>query len=145
MRAGTMTSRAVPVDEVARAEAADVVTSAGDRRAVTVRMTLDDGSSIDLPDRLGTFLADLVESMAGGAGVSTSVLPEEMTTTVAADVIGVSRPTLVKMIDRGEIAARSVGTHRRLRREDVLAARVTRRDARRIAAQELLEAGEAFD
>ncbi|MET3451049.1 MULTISPECIES: excisionase family DNA-binding protein [Curtobacterium] len=140
-----MTSRAVPVDEVARAEAADVVTSAGDRRAVTVRMTLDDGSSIDLPDRLGTFLADLVESMAGGAGVSTSVLPEEMTTTVAADVIGVSRPTLVKMIDRGEIAARSVGTHRRLRREDVLAARVTRRDARRIAAQELLEAGEAFD
>lgn len=145
MRVGTMTSRAVPIDEVARAEAADVVTSAGDRRAVTVRMTLDDGSSIDLPDRLGTFLADLVESMAGGAGVSTSVLPEEMTTTVAADVIGVSRPTLVKMIDRGEIAARSVGTHRRLRREDVLAARVTRRDARRIAAQELLEAGEAFD
>jgi excisionase family DNA binding protein len=140
-----MTSRAVPVDEVARAEAADVVTSAGDRRAVTVRMTLDDGSSIDLPDRLGTFLADLVESMAGGAGVSTSVLPEEMTTTVAADVIGVSRPTLVKMIDRGEIAARSVGTHRRLRREDVLAARATRHDARRIAAQELLEAGEAFD
>jgi excisionase family DNA binding protein len=140
-----MTSRAVPIDEVARAEAADVVTSAGDRRAVTVRMTLDDGSSIDLPDRLGTFLADLVESMAGGAGVSTSVLPEEMTTTVAADVIGVSRPTLVKMIDRGEIAARSVGTHRRLRREDVLAARATRHDARRIAAQELLEAGEAFD
>lgn len=140
-----MTSRAVPIDEVARAQAADVVTSAGDRRAVTVRMTLDDGSSIDLPDRLGTFLADLVESMAGGAGVSTSVLPEEMTTTVAADVIGVSRPTLVKMIDRGEIAARSVGSHRRLRREDVLAARATRRDARRIATQELLEAGEAFD
>jgi excisionase family DNA binding protein len=145
MHAGTTTSRAVPIDEVARIEAADVVTSAGDRRVVTITMELDDGSSIDLPDRLGTFLADLVESMADGAGVSTSVLPDEMTTTVAADVIGISRPTLVKMIDRGEITAWSVGTHRRLRREDVLAARAARRDARRIAARELLEAGEAFD
>jgi excisionase family DNA binding protein len=145
MHAGTTTSRAVPIDEVARIEAADVVTSAGDRRVVTITMELDDGSSIDLPNRLGTFLADLVESMADGAGVSTSVLPDEMTTTVAADVIGISRPTLVKMIDRGEITAWSVGTHRRLRRADVLAARAARRDARRIAARELLEAGEAFD
>ncbi len=145
MRAGTTTSRAVPIDEVARIEAADVVTSAGDRRVVTITMELDDGSSIDLPGRLGTFLADLVESMADGAGVSTSVLPDEMTTTVAADVIGISRPTLVKMIDCGEITARSVGTHRRLRREDVLAVRAARRDARRSAASELLEAGEVFD
>jgi excisionase family DNA binding protein len=68
-----------------------------------------------------------------------------MTTTVAADVIGVSRPTLVKMIDRGDIAAHRVGTHRRLRRDDVLAARAARRRVRQAAAQELLEAGEAFD
>jgi len=145
MHAVTTTGRAVPIDEVARHEAADVVSAAGDRRVTAVTMALDDGSSIALPSRLGTFLADLVESMAGGAAVSTRVLPDEMTTTVAAGVIGVSRPTLVKMIDRGEIAAHRVGTHRRLRRDDVLAARAARRRVRQAAAQELLEAGEAFD
>jgi len=145
MRAGSITNRPVAIDQVARAEAAEFVTTIGDRRTAGIVVQFDDGTSARLPDRLGVFLADLVASMANGAGVSTSVLPDELTTTVAADVVGVSRPTLMKMISRGEIPAHRVGTHHRLHRDDVLAARTARRLARQDAVRELLEAGEAFD
>jgi len=145
MRPKTTADRDVPVDEVARTEAMEVVRAAGDRRTIGTTLHLDDGSDLVLPERLGVFVADLLASMAAGAGVSTSVLPEQMTTTVAADVIGISRPTLMKLIRRGEIAAHTVGTHHRLRRADVLEFRARRQAARPDAGRELLEAGEAFD
>ncbi|WP_439692535.1 helix-turn-helix domain-containing protein [Curtobacterium sp. SP.BCo] len=145
MRSNAVTVADVPADELARTEAAELVRTTGDRRIVGVTVELDDGMTTALPERLSTFLADLLDSMASGAGVSTTVLPDEMTTTVAADVIGVSRPTLMKLIRRGEIAARTVGTHHRLRREDVLLLRAARQQTRQDSARAVLEAGEAFD
>jgi excisionase family DNA binding protein len=60
-------------------------------------------------------------------------MPENLTTTAAASVLGVSRPTLMKMIKRHEIPAHKVGSHSRLRTEDVLAARTARRSKQRQA------------
>lgn len=145
MTGATTVIREIQVDEIARAEAVVLIEEANDRRLGTFTVTLDDGQTLDLPSRLNSFVSDLLESMASGAGISTSVLPEELTTTVAADVIGVSRPTLMKMIRRGTITAHKVGTHHRLRRADVLAVREARQTARKTAANELLRAGEAFD
>lgn len=137
--------REIRVDEVARIEASQLVERSADRSVATITLTLDDGDALQVPPRLAGFVADLVAGLAAGVGVSTTVLPEELTTTVAADVIGVSRPTLMKMIARGEVQARMVGTHHRLRRSDVLAVRDARRTARSSAAAELRRAGEAFD
>ncbi|ROP61115.1 excisionase family DNA-binding protein [Curtobacterium sp. ZW137] len=145
MRTAAKASHTVPVDEVARAEAREVVRTAGDRTVTAVAVELDDGTAITLPPRLAEFVTDLLQRMSSGAGISMHALPDDMTTTVAADVIGISRPTLMKLIDRGEIAAHTVGTHHRLRRDDVLELRRVRREARSLAARELLEAGEAFD
>ena len=60
-------------------------------------------------------------------------MPDELTTTVAADLLGVSRPTLMKMIKEGELRSREVGTHRRIRSRDALELR-DKRDASRKAA-----------
>jgi excisionase family DNA binding protein len=48
---------------------------------------------------------------------------EDLTTAQAAVVLGVSRPTVVRLVDAGKLPARTVGTHRRLALGDVLAYR----------------------
>ncbi len=65
--------------------------------------------------------------------------PEELTTTAAADMLGVSRPTLMKLIEAGEIRSHKVGSHSRLRSADVLELRTKRAAARKIAFEKLRE------
>lgn len=55
--------------------------------------------------------------------ISVSTLPREVTTTTAASMLGMSRPTLMKHVREGRIAAHKVGSHHRLLSRDVLAYR----------------------
>ena len=61
--------------------------------------------------------------MKAGNGVSVIPLHAELTTVEAAELLNVSRPFLIKQLDRGALAHHMVGTHRRLRLVDVLAYR----------------------
>jgi excisionase family DNA binding protein len=67
-------------------------------------------------------------------------MPELLTTSNAADVLGVSRPTLVKLITDGKLPVVMRGTHRRVRWSDLSAFRQAREAARSDAIDELLEA-----
>ncbi|KQX06653.1 hypothetical protein ASC59_02020 [Leifsonia sp. Root1293] len=57
-------------------------------------------------------------------------MPQELTTTVAAELLGVSRPTFMKYIQTGAITSRIVGTHHRVKAQDVIALREERNLAR---------------
>lgn len=92
-----------------------------------------------MPRELAQLLATVVETVAKGGTVTVGTMPEELTTTAAARLLGVSRPTLMKMIHSGEIAAHKVGTHNRLHTKDVLALRDRRLAERRRVFEELRE------
>jgi excisionase family DNA binding protein len=66
----------------------------------------------------------------------------ELTTKQAAEMLGVSRPFLIRVLEAGEIPHRKVGRHRRVLMKDILAYRQTMQVKRRAALDELVKASE---
>ena len=81
----------------------------------------DISEPIELPAGAVVLLMEILEAMAAGRGLT--VIPEnaELTTVQAAEILGVSRPFLIKLLDQDKIPCRLVGRHRRIRMEDVIA------------------------
>lgn len=76
---------------------------------------------LELPAGAVALLMDILEAMAAGRGVT--LVPEnaELTSVQAADVLNVSRPFLIKLLEDNALPHRKVGKHRRIRMEDVMA------------------------
>lgn len=91
-----------------------------------------------LPPELGRILQQVVDAVASGRAVTVSAVPDELTTSAAADLLGISRPTLMKRIAEGRIAAHKVGSHTRLTSSDVYAYLKERRRLEREAFERLL-------
>src|SRR5713226_5142591 len=77
--------------------------------------------SIPIPESIYNVLRQVAEYMTQGKGVSVIPVMQELTTQTAAGILGVSRPFLVGLLERGEIPFHKVGTHRRIYLKDVLA------------------------
>ncbi|MHB8659893.1 MAG: helix-turn-helix domain-containing protein [Solirubrobacteraceae bacterium] len=92
-----------------------------------------DGHHIELPASALEALRKVVEAMSRGESVTVIPHDKQLTSQEAGEVLSVSRPHLIKLLDRGELPFHRVGTHRRIKIEDVLAYR-ERRDAERRAA-----------
>lgn len=128
--------------ELARASGRDlsVVLSS---RAETQQFDFKDDRGATRTVTLPTsFVRLMVEALAEiGQGNAVSLIPihAELTSQEAADVLNVSRPYLIQLLDKGEIPFRKVNTHRRIRYDDVLAYK-NRVDADRRAALEELSA-----
>lgn len=100
------------------------------------------GQEIDLPPAILEALAAIAEALREGNGVSVIPVPHLLTTKEAADLLNVSRPYLVRLLDQQKIPFEKVGTHRRLRLGDVLAFRLKREEQRRDALGNLVRQAE---
>jgi excisionase family DNA binding protein len=81
------------------------------------------GDAITLPASAVQHLVRLLSEMASGNSMALVPLRAELTTQEAADVLGVSRPFLVRLLKAGAIPSRKVGTHRRVHATDLMAYR----------------------
>jgi len=81
-----------------------------------VRLVVDDehGDSLTVPRSAVELLARVLAHMAAGQGVSIVPSQAELTTQQAADMLNVSRPFLIGLLEQGVIDYRKVGTHRRI-------------------------------
>ena len=77
-------------------------------------------ATIELPAGAVKLLQAILEDMASGRAVTIVPQSAELTTQQAADFLNVSRPFLVQLLEQKKLPFRLVGTHRRIRFEDVL-------------------------
>ncbi len=81
----------------------------------------EESQNIDIPAKALGLLLNILEEMGRGHGVSLTPINSELTTTEAADLLNVSRPFLITLLDKGEIPHRKVGSKRRILAKDMLA------------------------
>ncbi len=70
--------------------------------------------SIELPTSAVVILSDILSHMSRGHGITVFPRLAELTTMEAADILNVSRPYVIKLLDEGAIPYRLVGKHRRI-------------------------------
>lgn len=123
-------------------ERAPVFPSAGEERQVhrlsaalqneakRAKLVSPAGEELEIPDSVYEVLMQIVQEMDQGHGIT--LIPEhaELSTQRAAELLNVSRPYLVGLLEKGEIPFHKVGRHRRVRLNDLLAYR-KRRDSKR--------------
>lgn len=78
------------------------------------------GDTLEIPVPAMRLLVDVLGEMAKGHAVTIVPFQEEITTQQAADILNISRPFFVQMLDSGEFPFRKVGARRRVKLEDVM-------------------------
>lgn len=80
-----------------------------------------DGHDLILPRQALALLRDVLSEMAQGNAVTVVPTHAELTTQEAANILNVSRPYLVKLLEEGKIPHHKINKHRRIRFDDLMA------------------------
>lgn len=92
-----------------------------DRVQLSLRGSNGESDDLVLPGHVLQILLDVLSEMSKGNAISLLPHHQEVSTQEAANLLNVSRPFLVGLLEKGEIPFRKVGAHRRVLLTDVLA------------------------
>jgi excisionase family DNA binding protein len=110
------------------------------RPTVSVRLhdaNGDTDQSLPLPASATKLLLDVLTHIANGNAVIVLPVHREISTQQAADLLNVSRPHLIHMLERGQLPYRQVGTRRKVQLKDVLDFKARLAEERRRVLDEL--------
>lgn len=107
--------------------------------------TAQQEEAVLLPAPAVRLLVEILTQMAQGNAVTLIPIHAELTTQQAADLLNVSRPFLIKLLQGGKIPFRAVGRHRRIQFRDVMKFKQNSDAERRVALQKLVSDGEELD
>jgi excisionase family DNA binding protein len=85
-----------------------------------IKIITPDGHQINIPYSLLPLFKKMIETLGNGDGLTVIPIHKELTTQQAAEILNVSRPFLIKLLETGEIAFVKVGKHRRISMQDLI-------------------------
>jgi excisionase family DNA binding protein len=137
--AEAFSERLPSVDEVRAANQLRKIIAAHSNGGATLTV-LDEGAPVNvvLSPALSELLLNLLRHIGSGDAVTLVPIHELLTTQQAADILNVSRPHFVKLLEAGALPYDKVGRHRRVRAKDVFEYKKRREKERAQALDELL-------
>lgn len=95
------------------------------------------GETVRVPASIANLLTEITRNMEAGKSVSVVAEHHELTTQRAANLLGVSRPFFVQLLEEGQLPFHKTGAHRRVYLGDVLAYKEKRDRARHASIQRM--------
>ena len=107
------------------------------RSALHDGLRSSDGTELDLPETTRAALLRVLDALESGPDVLIFPADAYLSTGQAAEVLGINRITVARLVDRGELASHGSGSHRRIAATEVARYREERARRRRAAGREL--------
>lgn len=145
MSSTLLTRGTLLVDDALKDRAVEAVQAARDEQIVELTFTTSTGRTVTVDPAIIDLFSHMLTRVALGGELTVHTVPELLSTITAAEMLGVSRPTLMKFIRSGELEAVMAGSHHRVRSADISALREKREIARRAMADDLLALGDNED
>ena len=115
------------------------------KQPTELKVRLDDGQELVLPKSATRLIAHLLTEIAQGNAVTIIPIHAILSTQEAADYLNVSRPHLVGLLEDAKIPFHKVGTHRRIRFQDLADYKASFEKRRRVIMEELAAQAEEED
>jgi excisionase family DNA binding protein len=126
-------TRDIEIALASQRELAAFMTTKSETQRIQVFDEKNQAHAIELPTSAVRLLLDILSELAEGNAVKVIPIHAEVTTQEAADLLNVSRPHIVKLLENGELPFYKTGKHRRVRFADLMAYKA-KREARSEAA-----------
>ncbi len=120
------------------------VASDTDQRMKVVDPETGKAAEIILTPGLSALLIEVLRPIGAGDAVTLVPVSQMLTTQQAADILNVSRPYLIGLLERGEMSHELVGRHRRIRAEELFGYKRRRDEKREQALAQLAEIDAQF-